>query len=125
MGTYDAQAAMALRLITKKGARAVITRPAVTGVFDPVTETTTGGGAPLQGSFMMVELSPGKSSEYRIGSLAGRTVSEFYIAQSGAPFVVDKGDTVAWAGKNFRIIWTDTTDPAGDGPVLTVAYGEI
>lgn len=121
MGTYDRIAATALRLITAKGSDAVISR-IVPSTFDPVTQART--SSTLSATFKAVELPPGKSAEFRIGSLVDRNLSQFFIARAGVEMEPTNGDRIEWAGRSMTLTGVTHYDPAGDGAILTVAYGE-
>lgn len=122
MGKFDADAAAALDLIKEVGALVTFSRDGVTA-FDPVTQERTTSAA--SGSLYCVEIPAGKSSELKIGSLVGRNVVQLYIARSGSSFEPKVGDAFTWGGAVYAIIPPLTHyNPAGDGPILTVAHGE-
>lgn len=123
MAKYDRQAASALALIKRKGTLVTISR-AVDDVVDPVTQDRT-PGTPITGQFYVVGLPPGKSAEFVLGSLVNRNVIQLYIARFGSTMTPSPGDTFEWAGVEYALLPPVTHyDPAGDGAVLTVGYGE-
>lgn len=123
MGTYDRQAASALALIKRKGRKITVTR-AVADSFDPVTQDRI-AGVDITGEFFAVGLPPGRSSEFQIGSIVNRNVIQLYIARADQTMVPSPGDTVEWGGLQYALLPPVTHyDPADDGAVLTVAYGE-
>ena len=123
MGIYDRQAASALALIKRKGTMITISR-AVADTFDPVTQERV-PGVPITGDFYAVEIPPGRSAEFQIGSLVGRKVIQLYIARAETTMEPSLGDTTTWNGVEYTLLAPVTHyNPAADGAVLTVAYGE-
>lgn len=121
MATYQSFIDLADKMIRAKGASATLTRPGDTG-FDPVTQTATPD--PDAATVRAVGFPPSRQAEHHIGSLVGRTVMEFYIALKSQTIVPSPGDLLRWAGVEYRVIWSQTYDPAGDGAIFTLAYGE-
>lgn len=121
MSVYDGLARNALGLITRKGANAVFSREDRSNI-DPVTQT--GAETPVTATLKAVEIPPGKSAEFRVGSLVGRKVIQLYVARYGTTFAPAEGDTVTWGGVAHKVINVTHYDPAADGAILTVAYAE-
>lgn len=121
MGKFDAFAATALSLIKAKGKQTSVRRPG-SGLVDPVAQTRSGDDTTI--SAYVVGMPPGRSAEFRVGSLANRKAVEFYIAQKDLAFTVANGDEVYWSSKWHKLFWSATYDPANDGAILTLAYGE-
>lgn len=117
---YAAAAATAFNLIGRKGADAVFTRlsPAT---FDPVTQVETTSSEVF--TLKAVGVPPGKSAEFRIGSLERRNLIELHVAPRGGT-TPQPGDTVNWAGANWTVIWANALNPAADGSPYTLAYAE-
>lgn len=123
MGKFDDMAQTALELITEFGASVTLTR-AVDAIFDPVTQDRV-AAAPVTGTFKAVEIPPGKSAEFRLGSLVKRNVIQLYLARWGVAMEPAPGDTLLWKGATYTILSPVTHyDPAADGAILTVAYAE-
>lgn len=118
---YTGPAASALALIKAKGAPVTLTR--TTTAYDPVTQAVTSTST-ATATLYGVGLSPGRSAEYRIGSLQSRNILEMHLALQGAPFEPANGDVIAWKGHEWRVIWVDVLDPAGDFPIYAKAYAE-
>lgn len=121
MSTYAALTDAALRLIQAKGAPLPLQRTA-TATFDPVTQARTTTTASY--SFRAVGLPPGRSAEFRVGTLERRDLIELHIAQKSQIVRPEPGDVVTWGGKSWTIIWAATYDPAADGAIYTLAYAE-
>jgi hypothetical protein len=121
MPKYSSFIATALRLIAQKGSAVQVARQSTSG-FDPVTQANTASEALY--TFQAVCLPPGKGADLVLGSLEGKNIIEATFAMSGAPIVPAPGDVLIWKGDRWKIIWTNTTDPAGDGPIVTKAYCE-
>lgn len=121
MGKYDAQAATALKLITKKGGDITLTRYGAAS-FDPVTQRDVQS----QTSYTAkgVCLPAGKSAEFRVGSLEGRNITECFFAAKGLSITPAPGDEFTFSASKWKIVWAQTYDPAGDGAILTKAYAE-
>ena len=141
---YAGAAATALALISAKGGQMRLRR--VTTTLDPVTQAAT--ETTDASVFRAVGLPPGKSAEYHLGSLQGRNIIELHIAQLGqapeanlyaalgyvdADYIADiigvdlvpqPGDIVTWTGADWRVIWVNALNPAGDLAVYTKAYAE-
>ena len=120
MSTFASSAATATALISKFGSVVTFSRQAFSS-YNPVTQaetvTTTSFSMPAVG------VPPGKSAEFRIGSLEGRKLIELHLAPAlGA--VPEPGDSVVWAGKSWAVIWVNALDPAADGPPYALAYAE-
>lgn len=109
-------------LIGQKGALATLTRK-VPGTFDPVTQVDTGATTTTE-TFNVVALPPGPDARFRVGSLENRNALEFYFSLKGRTLIPQPGDVVRWDGRDYALFWSQTYDPAGDGPIMTLAYGE-
>lgn len=121
MATYDAAAATAHSLISAKGTDVVFTRDGAR-TFDPVTQAETGKSATTL-TMKGVGVPPGKSAEFRIGSLERRNLIELHLApRLGA--IPSPGDKVRWSGADWAVIWVNAIDPAADGPPYCLAYAE-
>lgn len=123
MATFANQAATADRLIAAKGKAVTFTREnGVPGTFDPVTQVRT-AASDLTITMNCVGIAPGKSAEFKIGSLIGRNLIELHCApklgQCPAP-----GDTFQWGGKPWKVIYVDELNPADDGAPYCKAYAE-
>lgn len=122
MATYAGQINSVHAIISAKGREVTLRRSTVT-LTDPVTQAQT---ATVQTwPFKAVALPPGKSAEFRIGSLQGRRLLEFHFAQKAQQTTPQPGDVVLWGGQEWVIFWSTTYDPAGDGAIYTLAYAEL
>lgn len=121
MPKYASAASTASSLTASFGATVTFART-VKGTFDPVTQADTASST-LTFSMTAVAIAPGRSAEYRIGSIVGRKLIELHCAPKlGA--VPDPGDVATWAGSNWRVIWANALDPAGDGSPYVLVYAE-
>ena len=120
MGKYDASAATAHSLIGAKGTDVTFTRTSV-GSFNPITqvETITSTSFSMKG----LGIAPGRSAEFKVGSLKNRNIIELHLAPLGGT-TPRPGDTVSWSGANWTVIWVDVLDPAADGAPYCKAYAE-
>lgn len=122
MPKFDRQAQTALRLIKKNGGTLEVMRQQA-AAFDPVTRRTT-AAATLVRNFACVALPPGRSQSLVPSTLREKLEIEFHIAQAGnQDFVPMEADSALWAGQRYRLLWSTTYDPAGDGAIYTLAYG--
>jgi hypothetical protein len=120
--TYARQAATALRLISKSGADVVFTRKGV-GTFDPVTQAET-GAVDKTITMKAVGIAPGKSAEFKIGSLVGRNLMELHCAPNLGDTPLP-GDTALWSKRSWKVVYVDALDPAADGSPYCRVYLEI
>jgi hypothetical protein len=120
MSTFSAAASTATSLISRNGVTTTFSRKSVS-TYDPVTQAESSSTTTF--SMPAVGLPPGKSAEFRIGSLQNRNILELHLApalgQTPAP-----GDQVSWAGVNWTVIWVSALDPAADGSPYALAYVE-
>jgi hypothetical protein len=117
---YSAQAKAAHNLIGKKGTSVAFTRE-VASTFDPVTQLQTVASTTF--SMNGIGIGPGRSAEFRIGSLARRNVIELHLAPNLGT-TPRPGDKVRWAAADWSVIWVDALDPAGDGSPYCLCYAE-
>lgn len=122
MGKYAGLAQTALSMITAKGAAATLKRRTEAS-FDPITQIAT-TPAETTATARVVGLPPARDAEKLLGSLENRKLLLFYIAMQGLAFAPAIGDELIWGGATYALVWKQTYDPAADGPILTVAYGE-
>ena len=123
MSEFLSARATADRLIKKKGGPVTITR-VIEGEFDPVTQTHATTETVVR-SLRAVKLPPASARRFGV-DLTDRVAEEFYFSHVGedANFVPAPGDVVTFGATRMVLFWSQTYDPAGDGPVLTVAFGE-
>lgn len=119
MGVYDSLVATADRLIKAKGAATTLARES-SASFDAATDTDVKSNPDYD--IYAVGIAPGRSAEYRIGSLQGRNLMEFYISSKSV--TPTKGDTIAWLGKTYKLVWVNVLNPNADATIFTQAYGE-
>jgi hypothetical protein len=121
MSKFSRAAKMVTSLVSRYGAKATFTRT-VRGAYDPITQTETGGET-LTFTLPALGMAPGKSAEYRIGSLERRNIVELHVAP-GLSTTPQPGDTVSWAGADWKVIWANAMDPAADGSPYVLVYAE-
>ena len=117
---YSAAASTAASLIGRKGALATFTRETGSG-YNAVTQVES--VATTTFTLRAVGVPPGKSAEFRIGSLERRNLIELHLAPQGGNTPAP-GDRVTWAGANWTVIWANALDPAADGSPYALAYAE-
>ena len=120
MGKYASMAATAQSLIGKKGTDVTFTRR-TSANFDPITQHSDIETATF--TMKAVGIPPGRSAEYRIGSIVNRNLIELHLAPNGG-LVPAPGDSVSWAGVDWTVFWANALDPAGDGAPYCLAYAE-
>lgn len=121
MSKFAAQAATAVRMIKSKGAITSFSR-VMPGTFDPVTQASVGETTKTL-KMPVVGLAPGKSAEFKIGTLEKRKIIELHCAPNLADAPAE-GDKVTWKGHDWTVIWVDELDPDGGGAVYAKAYAE-
>lgn len=121
MGKFLSFQETALSLITQFGGPVTVER-AESALFDPITQQEMSNGETDE--FMAVVLPPSQQAQYKAHSLEFRISQEVYFALKDKAFVPGPGDTFRWNGRVYTIRHAQTYDPAGDGPIMTVAYAE-
>lgn len=121
MAKYASAASTASRLTAAFGGTITFKRT-LKGTFNPVTQTET-GGTTLTFNMTATAIPPGRSAEYRIGSIVGRKLIEFHCAPNLST-TPEPGDVATWAGNDWRVIWANALDPAGDGSPYVLVYAE-
>lgn len=119
MGKFLSFQDTALALISQMGGTISVTR-SQSALFDPVKQTELSSGAVED--FKAVVLPPSKEAQYKARTLEFTVEAEVYIALKGRSFVPGPGDCFMWNGRTYSIQHSQTYDPAGDGPIMTVAY---
>lgn len=117
---YAAAANTANGLIGRKGALATFTRE-TPGSYNPVTQSES--VATTTFTLRAVGVPPGRSAEFRVGSLERRNIIELHLAPLGGNTPLP-GDKVAWAGADWTVIWANALNPAADGSPYALAYAE-
>lgn len=117
-----ASAASTANTLTASFGSAVTFKRTTKGTFNPVTQTDTGASTSTF-SMTAVGIAPGRSAEYRIGSIVGRKLIELHCAPNLST-TPEPGDVATWAGKDWRVIWANALDPAGDGSPYVLVYAE-
>ncbi len=121
MSRYDTLADNALALIRRMGALCAVTRTNSV-LTDPVTQAKTETTNTMQ--FAVVGMPPGKSAEFRVGSLQGRSVIEFTAAPVDNVSVLMPGDKVSFGGQSYVVFWASHIKPDGLRTVISTAYAE-
>ena len=119
MGKFLSQQETALGLISQFGGPVTVQR-SQSAFFDPVTQSEMLNGESDQ--FQAVVLPPGREAQYKARTLEFACSAEVYFALKDRAFVPGPGDTFCWNGRSYTIQHSQTYDPAGDGPIMTVAY---
>jgi hypothetical protein len=118
---YSRASNLVTSMISRYGGTATFTRT-VSGTYNPVTQVETGGDS-VTFSLPAVGMAPGKSAEYRIGSLEQRTLVELHVAPA-LGMTPQPGDTVSWGGSDWKVIWANAMNPATDGSPYALVYAE-
>lgn len=121
MGKFLSFQETALALITQFGGPVTVER-AESALFDPVTQQEMSNGETEE--FMAVVLPPSGQAQYKAQSLEFQISQEAYFALKDKSFAPGPGDTFRWNGRTYTIRYAQTYDPAGDSPMMTVAYAE-
>jgi hypothetical protein len=119
MGKFLSFQETALALISQFGGPVTVER-AASALFDPITQTELSNGESEQ--FMAAVLPPGREAQYKARTLEFSVTAEVYFALKDKAFVPGPGDVLHWNGRSYTIQHSQTYDPAGDGPIMTVAY---
>lgn len=119
MGKFLSFQETALALITQFGGPVTVERSA-SALFDPVTQQEMTNGETEE--FMAVILPPSTQAQYKAQTLEFQVTAEVYFALKDKSFVPGPGDTFSANGHPYTIQHAQTFDPAGDGPMMTVAY---
>lgn len=122
MGKFLSAQQTAAALIAKFGSAITLTRR-VAGSFDPVTQAEIGERVERH-SFIAVVVPPSQQARFTVGTLEGRDALEFYFSLKGKTIRPEPGDEVLVGGIPYRLFWSKTYDPALDGAIFTLAYGE-
>jgi hypothetical protein len=70
-----------------------------------------------------VALPPGRSAEFRIGSLEKRNIIEIHLAPLQGT-VPEPGDKVTWGLRDWTVVWVSNYHPAADGSPYCFIYAE-
>jgi hypothetical protein len=119
MGKFLSFQETALALITQFGGTVRVERTQ-NALFDPISQSEMANGE--VDDFSAVVLPPSAQAQYKAKTLEFSCSAEIYFALVGKNFTPGPGDTVTAAGRKYTIQHAQTYDPAGDGPILTVAY---
>lgn len=124
MAKYDAQAALALRLVTSKGARTTFTRDGA--IIDPVTQVSVGSPTEYTAPTLAIAMSP-REARRQFGEAINISIARLSvtIAMSGVTETPRGGDKFSWGGKAYALMMDpELLDPAGDGPIIATGYAE-
>lgn len=119
MGKFLSFQETALALISQFGGPVTVER-AASALFDPIAQTDVSAGEVEE--FVAVVMPPSREAEYKARTLEFSVKAEAYFALKDRKFVPGPGDVFCWRGQNYTIQHAQTYDPAGDGPIMTVAY---
>lgn len=123
MGTYLSAHATASALIKKKGSAVTLTRPKTTSYFDPITQTEIAAGVDVW-TFMAVVMPASSQTRYKAATLEVQVSDEAYFALDNGTVYPQPGDVVRFGGADYKVTWSQTYDPAGDGAIFTTAFLE-
>lgn len=121
MGKFLSFQETALALIKQFGGQVTVLR-SQSALFDPITQQEMANGE--EDDFMAVILPPSQQAQYKAQTLEFTISAEVYFALKDKRFVPGPGDTFVWNGRTYTIRYSQTYDPAADGPIMTVAYSE-
>lgn len=119
MGKFLSFQETALALISQFGGPVEVQRSS-SAFFDPVSQSEMSNGEVEQ--FMAVVLPPSTEAQYKAKTLEFAVTAEVYFALKDKDFVPGPGDVFHWNGQAYTIQHAQTYNPAGDGPIMTVAY---
>jgi hypothetical protein len=119
--SYDAMAARAAALITRKGG-AFVWRQTTPGTLDPITDTMT-GGATTETTIRAALLPPGTSRDFEPGALIGRNIVEAWIAADVA-LTPQPGDILVAGGHEWTALTITEYAPDGGVVIAWKAYLE-
>lgn len=123
MGKYNAQTALALRMVTQKGASVTFTRQGA--VVDPVTQTGVDASTTYEAPMLGIALTAGKARHlFGEGADITKPRLSITIALSGLTVEPRNGDRFTWGGKTYALLSVEVLDPAGDGAILATGYAE-
>lgn len=120
MSKYAGIAKTANNLLAKNGATITFTRTTDSS-FNPVTQSASSSTKKF--SMKGIGVAPGRSAEYRIGTLQKRNVMEFHLAPNLGT-TPQPGDKVRWLNADWTVIYVNDVNPAGDGSPYCMAYAE-
>ncbi len=123
MGKYDAQASMALRMISSKGAKVTFSRGGA--LIDPVLQTRS--AATTYDARAVAFAMSARDARKQFGEAVDINVARLsvYVAMKGVAQTPRGGDKFTWGGRAFKFsIDPEILDPAGDGPILATGYAE-
>lgn len=112
----------AAALIAKAGSTITLKR-FTPGTLDPVTQTRT-GAVTTPHTFVAAVLPAGQHANYIAGTMEKRAALEAYVSLKGKTIVPEPGDVLTVGGKDYKVFWVQTYDPAQDGPIFSKAYLE-
>jgi len=123
LSVYTATANRALAQIKRRGGVGTLTRNAES--FDPVSQIKN--NTPTSYPFRAVADQISKRSHgaaEQTGSLVNRNIQYLIVAAKSLAIEPVLGDKVAWAGKDWNVIWFSKTDPTGVDPILYEIFVE-
>ena len=122
--SYDAQRALAIRLITAKGTPATITQVAISSVNvstdAPVTVTLTMGVVAV-----VLPASGTQADTFESRTKIRTKYRLVYFTTPTLPFVPQVGDTINWGEGERALTGVSPLAPDGDQPILFTAVAEV
>lgn len=118
---YDPVSARALVTITAKGATVTFARAGSGGVYDPVTDTWSGGSdAPASGKAVQI---PDNPLRFQALGLTTANAITLLIAASGLSITPVPGDVFGWSGTFYTAKDCEAVAPDGV-PILWTVVGQ-
>ncbi len=120
MSQYDAIASRALATITAKGGTITFSRGQTGAVYDPITDTWSGGSdSPATGKAVQLANNPQK---FIALSLTIENAITLLVAASGLSITPIPGDVFGWSGVFYTAKSVESTAPDGT-PILYTIVG--
>jgi hypothetical protein len=120
VGKYLSAQQTASALIAKKGGSVTLKR-ARAGSFDPITQSRLDDGTDSW-TFTAIIFPASSQSRYKAGTLQVELSDEGYFALDNGDVRPQPGDVLTAGGIDYKVTWSQTYDPAGDGPIFTHAF---
>lgn len=118
MGKYDAIAQRALETITKKGGPVTFPGAGTPAVYDPATDTWSGGSSSVAtGRAVQIESDPDRFAALKLVLTNPVTLM---IAAAGLSVTPAPGMQMTWAGTTYAIKDVDPIAPDGTPIIYTV-----
>lgn len=129
MGLYDATTSRALAAISKKGATITFGDP-VTGepvgeIYDPLTDTWSGGTAGIPGRTSKAVQIPGDPNRFLALKIVPVNPVTLLVAGKGLTITPIPGMRFTWGGTVYTIVDADDLAPDGTTVILWTITGSV